>query len=217
MEMVHNPLRFRSLKKESGKTNRELATRLTDLAGKWLKKCDTLDKLKDAIVLEQLVNTLHTDVQVWVRERKPKTSQEAGQLADDSDYVQARKQTNESVDQPWSARKPGDKKSIRCYKCKKLGHIAKECRGSPEPPEDTDRTTTEARVAGSTMSGGVNDEKPKKSMSKDWSKSSVLTVIKRATTKVTARATRCSVERRHDRLHPGEEAGSAQARCNRGQ
>ena len=47
--------RFRSLNKESGKTNRELATRLTDLAGKWLKKCDTLDKLKDAIVLEQLV------------------------------------------------------------------------------------------------------------------------------------------------------------------
>ena len=160
--------RFRFLKKESGETNRELATRLTDLAGKWLKKCDTLDKLKDAIVCEQLINTLPTDVQVWVRERKPKTSQEAGQLADD--YVQARKQTNESVDQPWSARKPGDKKSIRCYKCKKLGHIAKECHGSSEPPEDTDRTTTEPRVAGSTMSGGVNDEKPKKSMSKDWSK-----------------------------------------------
>ena len=88
-----------------GESNQELATRLTDLAGKWLKQCNTLDKLKDAIVLEQLVNTLLLNVQVWVRERKPKTSEEAGQLADD--YLQVRKQTN---DQPWSAMK-----SIRCY------------------------------------------------------------------------------------------------------
>ena len=119
--------RFQSMKKESGESNRELATRLTDLARKWLKQCNTLDKLKDAIVLEQLVNTLPMDVQVWVRERKPKTSEEAGQLADD--YLQARKQTN---DQPWSA-----KKSIRCYRCKKLGHTAKECRGSSEPSRGT--------------------------------------------------------------------------------
>ena len=56
------------MKKESGESNRELATRLTDLAGKWLKQCNTLDKLKDAIVLEQLVNTCThpLDVQVWV-------------------------------------------------------------------------------------------------------------------------------------------------------
>ena len=65
------------MKKESGESNRELATRLTDLAGKWLKQCTTVDKQKDAIVLEQLVNILPLNVQVWVRERKPKTGEEA--------------------------------------------------------------------------------------------------------------------------------------------
>ena len=35
------------------------------------------------MVIEQLMNTLPSDVHVWVRERKPDTVAGAGQLADD--------------------------------------------------------------------------------------------------------------------------------------
>ena len=82
--------RFRSAVRKQGETNRELAARLDDLADKWTQGCKTKEELKDLVVLEQLVNMLPEEVQVWVKERKPKTGMEAGQLADD--YIQARKQ-----------------------------------------------------------------------------------------------------------------------------
>lgn len=50
-----------------------------------MKECKTKDELK-----EHLVSVLPEDVQVWVKERKLKTSTEAAELADN--YAQARKQ-----------------------------------------------------------------------------------------------------------------------------
>jgi len=43
----------------------------------------------DAQVKEQFVKVLPEDVKAWVKERKPRTSEEAGRLAED--YRQARK------------------------------------------------------------------------------------------------------------------------------
>ncbi len=73
--------RFRSIVKRAGQTNRELVARLSDLAGKWTQGCTSLEELKDLVVLEQLVNTLPEDVRIWVRERKPETSEKAGHAA----------------------------------------------------------------------------------------------------------------------------------------
>ena len=52
------------------------------MANKWLKGLNTVEQVKEAIVLE---------LGVWVEEQKPKTALEAGQLADD--YSEAKKQT----------------------------------------------------------------------------------------------------------------------------
>ena len=51
----------------------------------------TVELVKEAIIQEQPLNTLTPAIGVWVKERKPKTALEAGQLADD--YMEARKQT----------------------------------------------------------------------------------------------------------------------------
>ena len=83
--------RFRSAKQRGGKIPIELATRLQDLADKWLKECDSKEKVVDVIIKEQFLNTLAEEVRVWVRERKPTMSKEAGRLAED--YLQARKAT----------------------------------------------------------------------------------------------------------------------------
>ena len=45
-------------------------------------------KVFDLLVKEQLLNCLPEDARVWVRERKPKTSVEEGELAED--YMQVR-------------------------------------------------------------------------------------------------------------------------------
>ena len=81
--------RFRAAKPRPGESHRELAARLKDLAGKWMKTCTSIEELRDLVVLEQLLNTLLEDAHIFVKERKPKTSMEAGRLADG--YIAARK------------------------------------------------------------------------------------------------------------------------------
>ena len=48
------------------------------------------------VVTEQVLSVLPKDIQVWVRERKPKTCTEADQLAED--YLQARKMAPRAVE-----------------------------------------------------------------------------------------------------------------------
>jgi hypothetical protein len=72
--------RFRSPVKKEEEIYRELSTRLVDLFNKWTRECGSMEELKQVLVIEQLVNTLPSDVRVWVRERKPRTVLEAGQL-----------------------------------------------------------------------------------------------------------------------------------------
>ena len=47
-----------------------------------------MEQLADLMVKAQLLNTLPVNVKIWVEERRPKTAEEAAQLADD--YSQAR-------------------------------------------------------------------------------------------------------------------------------
>ena len=74
---------FRAATLKKGETPRELVTRLTDLARKWSKECSTTEELLDLVVREQLLNSLPEDARTWVRERKAKSSAEAGELAED--------------------------------------------------------------------------------------------------------------------------------------
>ena len=69
--------RFRSAKKRGKESNRELVTRLNDLAGKWLQSYKTREELLDQVVLEQFLRTLPEEVRVFVRERHPQTSVDA--------------------------------------------------------------------------------------------------------------------------------------------
>ena len=73
--------RFTSMQKGPGETYREQASKLQDVAKR-------VDELLDTIVKEQLVDTLPQALKVWVNEREPSSSKEAGELADS--YLQAR-------------------------------------------------------------------------------------------------------------------------------
>ena len=63
----------------------ELAIRVKDLAEKRMKDCRDRPAVVDAVVKEQFVEVLPEEVEVWVKERKPRTTQEAGRLAETID------------------------------------------------------------------------------------------------------------------------------------
>ncbi|KAL5516789.1 hypothetical protein EMCRGX_G002202 [Ephydatia muelleri] len=100
--------RFRAAVRSHEESHRDLSIRLGDLANKWLRGVNTVELVKEAIIQEQLLNTLIPTVRVWVKERKPKTALEAGQLADD--YTEARRQSAKD-DQVISVPAPGTKTS----------------------------------------------------------------------------------------------------------
>ena len=75
--------RFKVAKKKEGETNRKLVARLEDLVDKWMQDWDKIETIKDLVVLEQVVETLPTDVQIFAKERKSTTTAEAAKLTND--------------------------------------------------------------------------------------------------------------------------------------
>jgi hypothetical protein len=110
--------RFWSIKPKEEETPIELVIRIRGLAEKWLKKYGTREHVVDAVIKEQFILALSNDLRVLVTERRPSTSTEAGQLAED--YWQARKLKD------WSTIGKNETPK-RCHSCGLIGHIARDC------------------------------------------------------------------------------------------
>ena len=117
--------RFRGLQMKEGETPQELVTRLTDLATRWTRDASTRGELLDLVIKEQLLLTLPEEIRIWVSEHKPKSSQEAGELA--ANYLQARS-TIGAKKAPKTDKLP----TTKCPKCGLYGHWARDC---PQPPQ----------------------------------------------------------------------------------
>ena len=96
--------RFRNIKKKPEESYAEIEVRLRDLSKKWLKPNErNKEEVIDVIIREQLVNTMPLELQLRVREKKPKTAGEAGMIAD---HISAREGTFSMT-----------KGSRKCLKC----------------------------------------------------------------------------------------------------
>ena len=83
----------------------------------WIgQDCTSVAEVKDLVVMEQLIHMLRVDVRIFVKERKPKTSEQA------HDNWQARKSS-------FGAR--------QYQTCGKPGHLLKECRRNFIKPHET--------------------------------------------------------------------------------
>ncbi|XP_066474047.1 uncharacterized protein [Tiliqua scincoides] len=66
-----------------GESPQEILSRLSEAAQQWLRPCECdKDQIVDMVILEQFLNVLPMDIQMWVRAREPGSSKEVAQLAE---------------------------------------------------------------------------------------------------------------------------------------
>ena len=124
--------RFRSATKQRDETYQELSIRLLDLQNKWLRNCTSVKKMAELICLEQFYETLPVEIKTRVRDKKPETCQQAGELADE--YVQTRQISPTPVVHSHNRSFVSQK---RCFSCNQVGHFVKDC------PDDNSRAEKE--------------------------------------------------------------------------
>ncbi|XP_048051185.1 uncharacterized protein LOC125271213 [Megalobrama amblycephala] len=147
--------KFRSLTIEPTESPKELYSRLKELFGKWIQpKRKTVEEVSEIIILEQYLKMLSPELQVWIRERDPKTAAEAASLADvfvaargknklwawkpvkdccfpDVPHFQQRKV--EGSGKPYLGKHPLTKSNLApkrppiCYLCGQEGHTKPNC------------------------------------------------------------------------------------------
>ena len=134
--------KYHAARKGQGETFQDLALRIGDLNRKWTRDCESVEEIRDLMDTEQLLEVLPPYLSTWVRERKPTTGVEAGELADE--YVEARKSSYGARGSTRTGREvrsnPGEK-TYRRYAW-----------SNPESSERTRRPNGEVR--GSKLNGG---------------------------------------------------------------
>ncbi|XP_026050763.1 uncharacterized protein LOC113037671 [Carassius auratus] len=98
--------KFRSLSVDPSESPIELYNRLKELFGKWIQpKRKRVEEVSEIIILEQYLRMLSPELQVWIRERDPRTAVEAASLADV--FVAARGKSK-----PWAWKPVNDRRSL---------------------------------------------------------------------------------------------------------
>ena len=104
-----------------------------DLESKWLRDCDTVEKVKEAIGLEQFLKTLPTEKRVWVSDRKPETCIKVGDIADEFEQVRKGEPSSPETQREKNKGVRGEHKpGLRCYNCWEEGHVKAKC---PKPKD----------------------------------------------------------------------------------
>lgn len=101
----------------------------------------------EKLVVEQLMNTMPTELRVWVAERKPQSGEQAGRLADD--YLQARRHVSQGSNERKDRNKGGTSAPSKCFRCGSADHIKQDCPNKEESGGAGTPTKTARTKAGS--------------------------------------------------------------------
>ena len=128
--------RFRSAKPEAGETPIQFLTRLDNYLLRWIElaKADkSFDGLKTLIVQEQYLSTCPTGMAMHLKEGKPRTIRELGEVAEN--YVEAHATDIVFGIEPRQHRiRNLQSEPRRCHICGETGHLRNQCpRRSPDP------------------------------------------------------------------------------------
>ena len=130
--------KFRACKQSQNETFREFYTRALNYFEHWcqLEKVNkNFNVLVDVILREQLVNSSSRDLQVWLKERQPKSADEMIELAeayqnahrDSTNRVQISSGAKDNKSKFRDQQTQETKGEKTCYKCHRTGHFVNNC------------------------------------------------------------------------------------------
>ncbi|XP_076055021.1 uncharacterized protein LOC143033448 isoform X2 [Oratosquilla oratoria] len=156
---------FRNAKISPGETFLQFSFQLTRLFQAWLDSSEvgnTFNDLKDFMILDQFLSSLHPDLRAFIKERRPSTLTEAIRLADDwtsahpnlprTSIPNAKKfsrppkppKVTTVTPNPSSGRK--DPPPLTCHGCGEIGHIRPRCPRNPRTFKEGTSTTQPYKV-----------------------------------------------------------------------
>ena len=93
----HYRKKFREIRKCDSENYTDFAFKMQNYFKRWLQSVnsyDNVERLRQTFLMEQFLETVTTELKIWLVDQKPKTIDEMGKLADQ--YVALRKQVNQS-------------------------------------------------------------------------------------------------------------------------
>jgi len=148
--------RFRSAKPEAGETPSQFLTRIDNYLQHWIELAKvekTYDGLKTLIVQEQYLSTCPKEMAMHLKEGKPKTIIELGEVAEN--YIEAHATEIIFGIDP---RLPKQTDPRRCHNCGKLRHIRSQCtKKMPGPEPSSSPRTQVSEVTAPTVATEASD------------------------------------------------------------
>ena len=164
--------KFRDSRRESDESFKEWGLRIQGYFEQWVREAgNDMDKLKELLVLEQLMSNTSPDLQVWLKQRQPATIQQFAEMADvyksskrgacqGKTFAQGFQQTAR-VDRPrdrWGEDRVSEERRpirvepkswersrfVTCFKCGQKGHYKSDCpsRVNSESPKGGSKETS---------------------------------------------------------------------------
>ena len=119
------------MQRKSDESHREMAVRAMDLTSKWSRESKTVQEVLELVAMEQLLSSMSEDTRVRVREHKPKTCAEAGELVDDIE----RARRSGKVDPGRQSERRPVSNPLKCFLCRQPGHRSPDCPKGRHPEE----------------------------------------------------------------------------------
>ena len=170
-------IRFRSVRKQKDETHQQYSVCVRTILKQWLKGQNVNDfaNLQELLIKEQMLESYYPGLQIYLKDRKPKTVKELAEIADHYDHVHHRsKSTHDECRVNSNGRNRGDMNKQResqvskstsvvdktniirkCWGCGSADHVRRDCKQKGYRADSRDPDRDPERISGTVNNKAV--------------------------------------------------------------